>query len=123
MNTNVSTLYRSKPARADSEVDIGLAASDGCKRILKVSTYKSDGKVVVTYARVCAVDGNFVRYLIGADFHRRVRWTALTATDRNVRAEHVAALSGIAELIDAARAHYGHAETATPATTPQNQAA
>jgi hypothetical protein len=123
MNASVSTSYHSKPARADSEIDLAPGDQGGKRRVLKISTYKGDGKMIMTYARVIAVDGKFLMHLIGSDFHCRVRSAPFAATDRNVRAEHTAALELLPELLKAARAHHGFADVDAPTSQQQPRAA
>lgn len=122
MKTNVSTFYRSKPARADSEIDLQLQTQEGKRRVLKIRTYKGNGKELVTHASVDTVDGNCVTHMIFADFSRRVRTAPLMATDRNVRSEHEAALAGLDELLNVARAHYGPPACETSAAMKQRAA-
>lgn len=116
MSSNVSTLYRSKPARADSQIDLGMPTSDGKQRVLEISTYKID-RLLVTRANVMTIDGNFSSHMLHADFNRRLSAHQVNATERNVRAQHEGVLSNLDTILKAARLHYGAAvEQSAPAS-------
>lgn len=108
MSSNVSTRYSSKPAKAESRVDLGVPTSEGKQRVLEIRTYKN-ALGLVTRASVMTVDGTFSSHILHEDFNRQVSAHKVAATERNVRAQHEGVLRNLDPILTSARLHYGAA--------------
>lgn len=104
--SSIKTIYRTKPARAESEIPLAAVEGDAVCRQLKLTTFKLEGKGLTTVAQVVEVDGNFTRFQVFGDYRATVRTVKLPATVRNVKAEHQAALASIEDLLKAAHEFY-----------------
>ena len=106
--TKISRDYRKA---IHAETDIVFAEAPG--RVLRVSTSKSDRGTLDTHASVHHVNerGGMVFEVCG-DFSKRVAsYRFARVTEKDVRAQHIAALQGIAAIVADVRAFYAAKKT------------
>jgi hypothetical protein len=90
-----------------AEDSINLAAAN---RVLQITTSKVDGGLVVTRATVSTRDGGFLSHMVYQDFSQRLMTAQVRCTEKNVTAQHAAAVAKLAEIKEAVTAWYAKEE-------------
>lgn len=80
-------------------------------RVLRISTHKnSRGLITAAYAGIESCGGRMFSYAPFSDFSRTVHHgQSSRCTEKNIRTMHAAGLAQVAELLQAAAAHYNAA--------------
>lgn len=75
-------------------------------RVLKIHTHKVSDGTLVTTATVHQQDGNFLSHRMFTDFSQRMMTAQVRCTEKNVAAQHAAAMAKINEVHSAITVHY-----------------
>ena len=78
----------------------------GNGRVLRISTHKVGGGLIVSTATVLNHDGHFLSHRMFTDFSQRMMTAAVRCSEKNVAAQHAEAMGKLAELKEAVAAHY-----------------
>lgn len=86
-----TTTYTSKPARAETEVNLAN------ERVLRIVTAKDHAGYLVTRATVVTVQGNSFVFVMFEDFNEEIVRATVRTTDSNVRRQHEDVLANVAQ--------------------------